>query len=162
MTLSSILALLAMVPLARRSNKSKLPGESFLYPSDKTDPRFIAGYDAGLKDGILELQARVAELEGELDAVRRAWREAETWRREQQAVAQQPLQVHQITEDMRQRMMLQAQAQAQQAQMQQNHGLAAQQFYGQGLGQILGAQAQNDWPYCNCVPGRGGFLRGDN
>jgi len=146
-----------MVPLARR-----IPGESFLYPSDKTDPRFIAGYDAGLKDGILELQARVAELEGELDAVRRAWREAETWRREQQAVAQQPLQVHQITEDMRQRMMLQAQAQAQQAQMQQNHGLAAQQFYGQGLGQILGAQAQNDWPYCNCVPGRGGFLRGDN
>ena len=109
---------------------------------------------------VAELQARVDELERELDAVRRAWREAETWR--QQAVAQQPLQVHQITEDMRQRMMLQAQAQAQQAQMQQNHGLAAQQFYGQGLGQILGAQAQNDWPYCNCVPGRGGFLRGDN
>jgi hypothetical protein len=138
-----------MVPLARR-----IPGESFLYPSDKTDPRFIAGYDAGLKDGILELQSRVAELEGELNAVRRAWGEAETWR--QQAIAPQVLQVHQITEDMRQRMMLQAQAQQQVAQ--QNQGLA-QQNYAQGLGQL---GAQNDWPYCNCVPGRGGFLRGDN
>jgi len=110
---------------------------------------------------VAELQARVDELERELDAVRRAWREAETWR--QQAVAQQPLQVHQITEDMRQRMMLQAQAQAQQcqalAQQQQNYHNA----FNQGLGQLgVFGNAQNDWPYCNCVPGRGGFLRGDN
>ena len=141
MTLSSILALLAMIPLAK-SKTSKSSGI----------------------ERVAELQARVDELERELDAVRRAWREAETWR--QQAVAQQPLQVHQITEDMRQRMVLQSQAQAQRAQALAQHaqdmtGVPA--FYGQGLGQLgVFGNAQNDWLYCNCVPGRGGFLRGDN
>ena len=123
MTLSSILALLAMVPLARRS------------PSQSSDDKRVA-----------ELQARVDDLERELEVARAALR---------------PLPYHQITEDMRQCMMLQSQAQQQQL-AQQSQALAAQQFYGQGLGQILGAQAQGNWPYCNCVPGRGGFLRGDN
>jgi len=78
--------------------------------------------------------------------------------------AMNPLPYHQITEEMRQRMMLQSQAHAQQAQVQQNRALAQQQLNFQGLGQALGEQsgAQNNWPYCNCVPGRGGFLRGDN
>ena len=146
-----------MIPVAKRSPSKSPSGE--LERQYKENVSLIAK--------VAKLERQIDNLERELDAVRRAWREAETWRREQQAVVQQPLQVHQITEDMRQRMVLQAQAQQQIAQ--QNQGLAQQNFYGQGLsqlgllGQQSGAQAWPDWAdVCMCVPGRGGFLRGDN
>lgn len=169
MGVASILALLAVVPIARRKTSSD---------SSSTE--------------IAELQARIDDLERQLENIRGdidGWREiAHAWRdradeahrlrqQDHAQAALQPLLHHQITEEMRQRMMLQAQAQVQQAHAQQNQALAQQQQHfqnpfnqglvNQGLGQLgqLGEQrglAQNDWPYCNCVPGRVGFLRGEN
>jgi len=166
MGLMSTLALLAMIPVAKRQTSS-----------DSSSKELLSSIKPNAE--IAELKARIDDLERQLEHVRGdidGWREiAHAWRDRADAAhrlrqqdhaqaAMNPLPYHQITEEMRQRMMLQSQAHAQQAQVQQNRALAQQQLNFQGLGQALGEQsgAQNNWPYCNCVPGRGGFLRGDN
>jgi len=166
-----------MVPLAKRS-KSRSPGESFVCPQCKAEsfnPNDIREGYCGRCHEFTRLQARVDDLERELEHVRGdidGWREiAHAWRDRadaahrvrQQEHAQAALGYHQVTEEMRQRMMLQSQAQQQLAQQNQSLGQQAlqNQFYGQELGQ-LGVFGNQQIPYCNCVPGRGGFLRGDN
>jgi hypothetical protein len=155
MGLMSILGLLALPLMKRRTSLAPLSARE-VDPSQKTDPLFIAGYDAGLNDGWRGLQTRIDELERELEHVRGDrdyWRSlAHTWRDRADAMqtAQQPF--YQVTEEMRQRMMLQALAQQQQAQQLGQHLEAQQAFY-------VNAQQMH---YCNCVPGRTGFLRGDN
>jgi hypothetical protein len=126
---------------------------------DKTHPRFIAGYDAGLKDGRLEL----AELERTIAELRLVnapqpagpdFRPPELARVQelQWAIAQRQSQLAQSQQYMAAQMNAQT-AMAQQAQ------LAGMQnpCYNQGL---LGAGPSFE-DFCNCVPARHDmFLRG--
>ena len=133
---------------------------------EKSDPRFIAGYNAGLKDGRRES----AELEGELRLARRdldvmrteldrAWAERDSWRQRYEELrglgssdyaAMQLAQYHQAAQQMNQ---------AQQNQLAGQQQLAAQNAMAFGHGQMLGAQAiaaADFW--CNCVPARHDML----
>lgn len=112
---------------------------------------------------LTRLQAKINELERKLEDVERdrdGWRDiAMRWR----ARAERTTEFHAAQQ-------LQAQMQLQHAHL--NQQVAAQNFYGQGLPQMLGAQnfhqglfgqvAQTQWPDCTCVPGRSALLRGDN
>ena len=120
--------------------------------------------------GEAKLQAKVDDLERKLDKI---IRDVDALiDRFTPAPERDPL-LHRITEEMRQRMLLQAaQAQHQMAQAQQNHSLAQQAQYHQGLAQqqLRNAQFfQHGGPYdmvgwgdCTCIPGRSALLRGDN
>ena len=124
---------------------------------------------------ITRLQAKVDDLDRQLTNFERdlaiarlqadRWRALAERREEQQRPAGPDFGVHQITEEMRLRLQAQfqaqqlmAMAQSQQANMnmqqaQYHQGLAQQNFYGEGLPQMLGQQAQAlEW--CNCVPAR--------
>ena len=124
---------------------------------------------------ITRLQAKVDDLDRQLTNFERdlaiarlqadRWRALAERREEQQRPAGPDFGVHQITEEMRLRLQAQfqaqqlmAMAQSQQANMnaqqaQHHQGLAQQNFYGEGLPQMLGQQAQAlEW--CNCVPAR--------
>jgi hypothetical protein len=126
---------------------------------------------------ITRLQTKVDDLESRLEDVNRELDqtildlttkriEADRWRalveryqgrEEQQRPAGPNFGVHQITEEMRLRMQAQFQAQQLMA-MAQSQQLAQQNFYGEGLPQMLGAQAQAlEW--CNCVPARHDMFR---
>ena len=159
MSVLSTLALL-MLPAAIKP-KAEPEGDV----SDKAHPRFIAGYDAGLKDGRLEL----AELRRDRDD----WRSrADAWRaraieRIEAASPRHPLDGAQIGRPTAlQAQQLQGLAQqAQNALAQQNNlqqhaamqqNLQNAQLYGQILlqHQGLGAQALNNDMWCNCVPSR--------
>jgi hypothetical protein len=173
MSVSSILAFV----LAGVAAKSRAPSDV----GDKGDPRFIAGYEAGLNDGKLEAKAKIAELEEDIAIAnaqaRRdqdlidAWRERalaiippEPWRGQQSAAA--ALQQYAAL----QRAQLQSQSLAQysqQAQCNAQQAMNAQTFYAQAqygqaqLGQglpamgLLGAQNLIDAElWCNCVPSR--------
>jgi hypothetical protein len=105
------------------------------------------------------LIAKLAEVEAERDiwrdfanmaqiADRRVIVEA-TWRAWQ----------HHVTDEMRQRMMLQAQAQNQQFAVQQ--AMQQRSDYQQGLSQ-MNVPTPFMWHDCTCVPGRSALLRGDN
>jgi hypothetical protein len=163
MSVSSILAfVLAGVAVKNRRASSDV--------GDKTHPRFIAGYEAGLSDGKLEARARIAELE---DDIARAnaqarrdqelidmWREfANTippaslprpagpdFRPPHIAALQQQAALQQIQ---MQQAQLQSLAHSQQAQYNAQQAMNAQNFYAQSqfgqaqLGQavgLLGAQ----------------------
>ena len=122
--------------------------------SDKAHPRFIAGYDAGLKDGRLE--------HDELRRERDDWRaRAEAWR--ERAIdridARPPLPAGPDfrppelarTQELQWYAAQQQYHQANQANQQQNAQMAQQNLYQQGL---LGAQGLNPELFCNCVPSR--------
>jgi hypothetical protein len=128
---------------------------------DKTDPRFIAGYDAGLNDGRLEAKARIAELE---DALAVANAQA---RRDQELI--DLWRERALGPTLQAQAQAQMQAAAQMAQYDQQAALNAQnynaqQYYQQGLlgaqqyqQDLLGAQGLNliDAKLgCNCVPAR--------
>jgi septal ring factor EnvC (AmiA/AmiB activator) len=136
---------------------------------------------------ITRLQAKLDKLEHEFEDINREldqtildlttsrieadrWRALAERREEQQRPAGPDFGVHQITEEMRLRLQAQfqaqqlmAMAQSQQASMnaqqaQHHQGLAQQNFYGEGLPQMLGQQAQAlEW--CNCVPARHDMFR---
>ena len=154
MTLTAIVgALMALVPGAARRTM------------DKTHPRFIAGYDAGVKDGRLQARdenveigrlawshARLADhiktLEREIlieqhlcahwkEAAQRWAREAREERERQQKAALQ----HQAANLLQAALQQQAQAQAQ--------ALAQQQ-----AANPLAQQHQAYAGFCNCVPAR--------
>jgi hypothetical protein len=165
MSVSSILAfVLAGVAVKNRRASSDV--------GDKTHPRFIAGYEAGLSDGKLEARARIAELEDDIARAnaqaRRdqelidAWREralanipslqpaGPDFRPPHIAALQQQAALQQI------QMQSQSLAQySQQAQYNAQQAMNAQNFYGQGLAGLLGAQNLIDAElWCNCVPSR--------
>jgi len=130
----SVLSTLAL--LVTTAVKSRRSPEGDV--SDKAHPRFIAGYDAGLKDGRLE----IAELKVDLADARRDrddWRaQAEAWRVRQEAAAEMG------------QAELYAYVQAQYAQQ------ASQQQYAAMQQNLQNAQAfgQGNELWCNCVPSR--------
>ena len=167
MTLTAIVgALVALIPAfhPKGDRVKEAPVD------DKTHPRFIAGYDAGLNDGRLERENLNRDL-----AIQRAlvdhWKGqarilAQALRREREQRAYQPQQdPHQALADAQ----ANAQALALYSQMQQSQALqqyaqAQAQHYasmvpsplGQGqLGQQFGLQQHGGFEgFCNCVPSR--------
>ena len=149
--------------------------------TEKTNPRFIAGYDAGLKDGRLEVRRYIGELERELTAERalsthwigaaariaRAAREEREQLERESAMSlyaryQDALRREMIGQYQPQQQLLAQNAQQAQAQAMQNI------TYEQQANQQLGVQHQNQqfaWAqhrggsvfegFCNCVPSRG-------
>jgi hypothetical protein len=136
---------------------------------------------------ITRLQAKIDDLEGQLTEAKtvavilgrerdqlRALVERYQGREDQQRPAGPDFSVHQITEEMRLRLQAQlqtrqlqamAQAQCNQAQYQQQ-ALGGQNFYGEGIPQLLGQQHSQLGAqmagFCNCVPARHDmFLRRD-
>jgi hypothetical protein len=123
---------------------------------DKADARFIAGYDAGLKDGRRE--AKDAEVEVQrltrsharlVDHIETLEREilleqhiCAHWKEEAERLAK-----HSIASRLR--------AEAQEQQAQQNAALAQQQQLAAYANQAHGLQWRGDYDgFCNCVPSR--------
>jgi hypothetical protein len=124
MSVLSTLALL--VTTAAVKSKPKPDADA----SDKVHPRFIAGYDAGLKDGRLELDQLTRE--------RDDWRaRAEAWRERAEARPIIPLggqhSVGQLAQQNGQAQALLSQMAQAQRQASQQAQQAAYQNYGQGL-----------------------------
>ena len=149
MTLTAIVgALMALVPAAARRTM------------DKTHPRFIAGYDAGVKDGRLQARdenveigrlawshARLADhiktLEREILIEQHLcahWKEAaQRWAREAREERERRERDEGVQQQLQQQAALQQQAQSQAALLQKYNLLQAQAPYA---------------GFCNCVPAR--------
>jgi hypothetical protein len=138
----SVSSILAFVLAGVAVKKSRAPTDV----GDKTHPRFVAGYDAGLNDGKLEAEARIGELERDYDALRREnAAQARALSEPPRRFGQHPLQQHELA--------LQ-QSQAAQAQLAQYQNYQQNQGLGQAMG-LLGAQNLIDTElWCNCVPAR--------
>jgi hypothetical protein len=149
MSLSSILAFV-VAGVAAKAKSVQIARRS----EDKTDPRFIAGYDAGLKDGKLEAKERIAELE---DAIATANAQArrdqeliDLWRERALATP-----ARQVVEFRPPQSALQQQAAALQQVAHLHQMMANQAQNAQYQAMQLGAQGLIDTGlWCNCVPSR--------
>jgi len=123
-----------MVPMVRRQSRSKSSS-----PGSELERQYEENVSLIVKNA--ELEAEIDDLKRELEHVRRDV---------DMLAAQTP--VRHITEEMRQRLMLQSQAYAQQ------NAQNVQQMHAQALG----AQGMFGWHDCTCVPGRSVLLQGDH
>lgn len=150
---TTIGALVALLPATRRP--------------DKTHPLFVAGYDAGLKDGRLEARDDARSAARLVDHIETLEREilieqhlCQHWKAEAERLAKQSREAREQErlEQQRRAMQtvgfIQAQAQLQHlAQSQQNAAQQAQAFYWQEHRQFAAQQRGFDG-FCNCVPSR--------
>jgi hypothetical protein len=166
----SVSSILAFVLAGVAAKNRRAPGDV----GDKTHPRFIAGYDAGLSDGKLEARAKIAALEDDIARAnvqaRRDQELIDSWRERALANIPQPagpdfrpphIAARQLqAAALQQQAQLQSQSLAQyspQAQYNAQQAMNAQNFYQQGLpnNALLGAQSLIDAElWCNCVPSR--------